>query len=188
QIVMRVVGIEGAPTAIAALHADDPLGCALDRRPIALAVAAIERHDNDRGVVEIGIMRVLILEGPAAGADAGALLRPATDGREPLLADKPVEALPRRALRLRRAGFEQGMRDKRRVPDRREAGLAVGALWILEHEKLLHRLARGDDVGMIRRVAEAVIHHDGIGHGGGGGAAAVRAAQSLPGPGGAPRA
>ena len=32
QIVVRVVGIEGAPAAVLALHADDPFDRAVDRR------------------------------------------------------------------------------------------------------------------------------------------------------------
>ena len=41
-----------------------------------LAPRAIHRHDDDGGVVEIGIMRVAVLERPAAGTHVGPPLAP----------------------------------------------------------------------------------------------------------------
>src|SRR5262249_13659178 len=35
QLVVGIISVEGSPPAIAALHADDPLGCAVDRGAIA---------------------------------------------------------------------------------------------------------------------------------------------------------
>src|SRR6185312_16943423 len=66
QGIMRVVGVERAPAAVLALHADDPLAGAVDRLAVARAVEAVEREADRGGVVDIGVMRVLVLEGPAA--------------------------------------------------------------------------------------------------------------------------
>src|SRR5258706_13744965 len=81
EIVVRVVCVEGAPAAISTLQALDPFAPALDRfgdiavRCCAL-LRAIQRHYHDGGVVEIRIVGIVVLERPAAPADAAALLLP----------------------------------------------------------------------------------------------------------------
>src|SRR5215471_5500815 len=70
QVAVGVVGVERAPAAIAALHADQPLGAALDRFAVADRVEPVERKADRSGVVEIGVVRVLILKRPAAGSQS----------------------------------------------------------------------------------------------------------------------
>src|SRR6516165_5154887 len=95
---MRVVGIEGAPSAVAALHADDPLRRAVDRVAIACRIKAVEGERDRGGVVEIGIMGVLKLERPSTGTQAGTSGRPIADHLQNLLALQPVQSpLQRRA-------------------------------------------------------------------------------------------
>ena len=49
------------------------------------------------------------------------------------------------------------------VPDRRDAGLAIG-LVLLDDEELLHRLSRNGALRVDRRIAEHVVHHHAVGH------------------------
>ena len=65
---MRIVGIEGGPAAVPALHPDDPFGGPIERVAIAFGIEAVERQPCRGAVVEVRIMRVLVLKGPAAGS------------------------------------------------------------------------------------------------------------------------
>ncbi len=64
----------------------------------------------------------------------------------------------------RRAALGHSVPSQCRIPDRRQAGLAIGAV-ALDHQQLAHRRPGGRGVRMLRRIAEAVEHHHGIGHG-----------------------
>ena len=102
EIVIFVVGVERAPGAVLALHADDPFARARDRGVVVLAAGqvlhAVHRHGDDGGVVDVGIMRVGVLEGPAARADVGPPRDPVAADVEDLLRHQPIEP----ALDLRR--------------------------------------------------------------------------------------
>src|SRR5439155_22495463 len=76
EVVMRVVGIERRPTAVAALHAEDPFGRPVDSRLVCGPVKAVERQCHGRGVVKIGVVRIGVLKGPAARSEPGASDRP----------------------------------------------------------------------------------------------------------------
>ena len=81
EIVVDIVGVESGPAAVAALQAGRPFDAAGNGLVIAvarreLAARAIHGHDHDRRIVQIGIMGVAILEGPAAGAHVRAPLGP----------------------------------------------------------------------------------------------------------------
>ena len=67
EIIVLVFGVKGAPAAVAALHADDPVGGAVDRRPGVFRAGPVEGEDDDRRVVHIGVVVVPVLKGPAAG-------------------------------------------------------------------------------------------------------------------------
>ena len=54
--------------------------------------SAIHRHGDDGGVVDIGIMRIGVLERPAAGAQIGPPRDPIAAHVEHLLRHQPVEA------------------------------------------------------------------------------------------------
>src|SRR6185437_12409134 len=84
EIIINIVDIECRPAAISALQAFDPFGTALDRRIEARAGAgaarSVHRHHDYGGVIEVRIMRIGILESPAAGPYIGALHRPVAGG------------------------------------------------------------------------------------------------------------
>ena len=70
EVVVAVIDVERAPAAIPALHALDPFAPSRDRAVETIRagrlLGAIHRHHDDGGVVEIGIVRVGVLEGPSA--------------------------------------------------------------------------------------------------------------------------
>ena len=68
----------------------------------AAAIRAVHRHRHDGGVVEIGIMRVGVLEGPAARPDVGTPSGPVALHVEDLERLQPVERRAAPALRPRR--------------------------------------------------------------------------------------
>ncbi len=65
--------------------------------------------------------------------------------------------------RLVAAGFDHRVAGQRGVPHRRDAGLAIG-LVLANHQKLLKRPPRDRARRIVRRLAERLIHHDGVGH------------------------
>ena len=76
------------------------------------------------------------------------------------------------------AAFQQGVRRQGRVPDRREARLAVGFI-VLDHQQLLDRTARGGAIGVLLVTAKRVVHHHRVRHGREDRAQAVLAVQAL---------
>src|SRR5665213_3004586 len=100
QVIIFIVGVEGRPAAVAALHADQPFSRALDGIGVALVTGAVQRHRHHRRIVEIGIMRVEILERPAAGPDIRPPHRPIAREIELLARHQPIEPLPRQELDL----------------------------------------------------------------------------------------
>ena len=133
-------------------------GIAVRPRP-----GTVERHDDDGGIVEIGIMRVAILEGPATGADVGPALGPVALHLELLQWQQPVEPAERRRFGFGAAGFEQRVRGERGIPHRRDTGLAIG-LVILDDEQPLDRGPRRRARRIVRRPAECSEHHHAVGH------------------------
>ena len=154
----------------AALQADDPFRAAVDGLVVARAAAsrarAVHRHDHHGGVVEVGIVGVAVLEGPAAGAHVRPLARPSRPSRPaPAAAAASPGRAPRRARRLARRVSIRAWRDQRGVPHRRDAGLAVG-LVVLDRPAASRPTARAmARCGMVRRIAERVVHHHAVGHG-----------------------
>ena len=71
QHIMGVVGVERAPAAVRALHPDHPFGGARDAVAVFFRIRPVQRHRHDRGVVDVGVVVVAVLERPAAGANAG---------------------------------------------------------------------------------------------------------------------
>src|SRR5260370_7470288 len=95
-MIIDVVRVEGAPAAVPALHALDPLGGAINRGTVAYGVVAMHGERHHRAVVDIRIMRVGVLEGPAARPHIGAPLRPVALDVEDLPLGEPVESTRRR--------------------------------------------------------------------------------------------
>ena len=168
QIVVAVVSVESAPGAVAALQAVDPLppaaDCVFEFLLTARACRPIHRHNHDGRIVEIGIVRIGILKGPAARTHIWTLLDPIAFYVEDLQWQKPIETLIGFLDRAFVANFEQGMGGKSGVPHRRQAGLAIGFV-LLDHQELFDRGARNRRVRMILRISKHVVHHDAVGHG-----------------------
>ena len=83
QIIIVIIGIEGAPAAVGALQAFDPLARARDRTVViwslvigSLACRAVHRHRDNSGIVEIWIIGVGILKCPAARPHMRLMHRP----------------------------------------------------------------------------------------------------------------
>ena len=136
--------IHSRPRAIAASYSWLPAG----------APRAIHRHHHDRGVVEVGIIGIVVLEGPAAGAHVRPLHRPVALDVQHLPRLQPVEALLGRRQRLLAAGLEQRMTGQRGVPHRRDAGLAIG-LVLADHQQPVEPPARDRARRIIRRPCRA---------------------------------
>ena len=63
-----VVGVEGGPAPVLALHADEPVdGATAGALPVGAAGPPAQGDDDFSGVVDVGVMDVLELESPAAG-------------------------------------------------------------------------------------------------------------------------
>ena len=111
EVVIDIVGIERRPAAIAALQALDPFDAARDGLVVglpapasALAPRAVHRHDDDGGVVEIGIVRVAVLERPAAGTHVGPPLAPVALRVELLQRLQPAQSAAAQRRPRRRPG------------------------------------------------------------------------------------
>ena len=70
------------------------------------------------------------------------------------------------------------MGGERGVPDRRQAGLAIG-LVLADDQKPLDRLTRRDEIRVVGRVAERVEHQHRVRHGGIDRAEAILAIEAL---------
>ena len=145
EVVVGVVGVEGGPAAVLALQADDPLarrGRWPRRSPRAPSAppGAVHGHGHHGGVVEVGIVGVAVLEGPAAGAHVGTRARPSRPSTSSTCSGFSQSSAARgRRLGLAPPASIRAWRGERRVPHRRDAGLAVG-LVVLDHQQLLDRL------------------------------------------------
>ena len=123
-------------------------------------------------------MGVAVLERPAAGTHVGPLLAPVAFHLELLQRLQPAQSAQRGGRCFALLDLQHRLGGKRGVPDRRDAGLAVGFV-ITDHQQLLDRPAGRRVVGMIRRIAQRVVHHHGIRHRGIDRAKAVLAVQPL---------
>src|SRR5262245_40449360 len=101
----------------------------------------IHSHDDDGGIVEIWVMRIGILERPAAWTHARAAGRPVADSIKDLPGLQPFETAPRAFHGSWYADLEKCVRGERRIPHRRHARLAI-RLVLLDHQKLVERGAR----------------------------------------------
>ena len=95
QIEPIVVGVERCPAAVEALHAEHPAEPTLFHRARAIEVEALhllERHQHDRAVVDVGVVRVVVLERPRARLHVWPLDLPIA-GREHLTGHHPLGRL-----------------------------------------------------------------------------------------------
>ena len=152
--------------------------CASGALRHAAAIGAVHRHRHHRGVVGVGIMRIGVLERPAPGPNIRTSDRPVALDVEDLERRQPVERRPHRLAASLATRFQQRMGGERGIPDRRQAGLAIG-LVLADNEQLLDRPARRPQMRVVRRITERVIHQDGVRHGGIDRAKAFFAVQAL---------
>ena len=127
------------------------------------ALRAIHRHHHHRGVVDVGIMRIGVLERPAARAHVRPPRDPIALDVEHLIGPQPFEPLHDPPHRLLVAGLQQRVAGEPGVPDRRHAGLAIG-LVRMHGQELLDRPAGDRARRIVRRIAERVEHHHAVGH------------------------
>src|SRR4029077_8638592 len=123
---------ESAPSAVGALQAQHPFASALNRFAAVRFAAddAAERESLPRpadhgGVVEIRIMRVRVLERPAAGTNVRPLIGPIADGSEYLPRFQPAPATAHGRARPAAADLQQRLTREDGIPYRRYAGLAI---------------------------------------------------------------
>src|SRR5258708_25496155 len=139
EVVLAVVRVEGSPTAVGTLKALNPLAPSFDGLDIVASdrrifVRAVEGHDDDGRVVEVGIVCVVVLECPPARPNAAPFFFPVSLDVEYLATLKPIESLRNAKLRLAIAGLQQRVTSERGVPDGRNAGLAIGFIILDDHQ------------------------------------------------------
>ena len=160
-----LVGVERRPAAVLALHAEEPAEPALDRpgaagrRPGARSGAsAISDH---RGVVEVRVEGVVVLERPAAGLRACGRLTCQSPGSSDLAVQQPVrgaDAAP--GGRRGRPTLEQRVDRERGVPHGRHARLARGSASRLLDAERLDLLELPGDQRVVVGVAEEPHRQD----------------------------
>ena len=160
-----VVGVEGAPPAVARLHSDHPLHAALDGRGQAgmLVRGAPREGEHDLGgVVDVGVDVVGELEGPAGRGEVGPAYRPVAGHRD-LLIEQPLDGLVHDRVGRLGARVEQAGEGEAGVPHGGLAGLepavlAVGGL-LADQEPVEAGDCRGQ-AGVLERIAEQVQRED----------------------------
>ncbi len=96
EVIIFVVGVEGAPGTILALHPQNPFAGARQRSievpPPGQILQPIHRHGDDGGVIDVRIVRIGVLKGPAAGTKIGPSRDPVAAHVEDLFRGEPIEA------------------------------------------------------------------------------------------------
>ena len=155
-----VVDIEGGETAVLRLHAHHPVRAAADRtlaRGGIVGGGVREHHQDDRGVVHVGIPVVEKLEGPAAGLQVGPFNRPIA-ALQDLMVDQPLRRVAQRRMLRRKAGIDQRLGRERGVPVGRNAGLEENRVALIPDE-LTRRVERFFDYRMVIAIAEPLERH-----------------------------
>ena len=161
-----------------ALHADDPVARAGDCVGVRRVAVAMQQHADDGGVVDVGIMRIVVLERPAArGAVRAArtaqspstssdlrCAQPGAGGRRPSGTAAPCRLRRWRGRRGRCPTPATGRAGNRRGPSSTTSSCAPTA-------------TRWRRRGWSGRIAQRVEHHHAVGHGGVDRAEAVLAVQ-----------
>src|ERR1700737_1326640 len=93
---MCVFGFESSPPAITTLHADHPFGSASHRIAIIdfgiHGARAMHGYCHHRRIVDIGVMRIGILESPTARSPVRTAYDPLAAGGEDLQRTQPFKA------------------------------------------------------------------------------------------------
>ncbi len=128
-----VVDVERRPAVVPRLHPEHPCDRAVGRP--GADPGASQRHHDDGGVVDVGIVVVRELEREAAGGEVRPAHRPvALDVH--LARDEPLGRPADRVVTLLEPCVEQRDQRKRGVPHGRLAGLDPAALFVLDRERV----------------------------------------------------
>ena len=129
EIVVFVVGVERAPAAVPALQVRGSIPARArsrgdDRSSASTLSRAIHRQRHHGGVVDVGIMRVGVLERPAAGAHMRPPRDPVAAARRASASARAIAApwRPAAAPRRRRSPAAHGTRARYPRSARRKAG------------------------------------------------------------------
>ena len=167
QIMISVIGVERAPAAVLALHADHPFDGAGKRGPhlytVARAPGPVQRHDDDGGVIDIGIMVVAVLEGPPSGTQARPARGPIALDLENLTIEQPFDAPADGFAVFQLTGLHQRQHRKAGVPDRRNAGLAIAFVGS-EHQELPDGLHGRLPPRVVFGITEGGLRHQRVRH------------------------
>ena len=161
-----VVGVEGSPAAVRALHAEKPGQAARTREAEALGfetLELLERHQHHPGVVEVRIEVVVVLERPPAWLEVRPLDLPVA-GDQDLPVQQPRGGAGKRGMVGGEVALDQGVDRQTRVPDRRRAGLIVDRVLGL-HGEGLELLELAPDQRVVVGIAEGPEGEHRIRHG-----------------------
>ena len=89
QVIVIVVRVKGAPTAVLALHAEDPFGGALDVLTKLFPVHTVQRDGDNGGIIDVGIIIIGIFERPTTRTKTSPALNPIPFHIEDLLFRQP---------------------------------------------------------------------------------------------------
>src|SRR5262249_36738614 len=118
-----VVSVERSPSAVAALHTDDPLSSTRDGimelRPSGFGklVCPIHRHNHNCGIIQINVIWIDVLERPAARTHMGASFAPIADPVKNLQRFQPTQTAHCFSDSSLAAYLHHGLRREGRVPD-----------------------------------------------------------------------
>ena len=162
-----VVLVERRPSAIAALHGQNPvdrplLGLALIA-PIRMLHAA-QTKTNHRAIIHIRIKLVVEFEVPATRLSRRILYLPVTHTPH-LLLQNPVGALDHARIGLVNAALAQRKQRIRRIPHRRHSRLHAERIAFFD-PKLLKLIHCANHLRVIHGIPQATHGDDGIHHGG----------------------
>ena len=88
----------------------------------------IHRHDHNCSIVQIYVIWIDVLERPATRTHMGTSFPPVADHVKDLQRFQPTQTAHGFGDRALAADLQQGLTSERRVPDWRQAGLAIGFL------------------------------------------------------------
>src|SRR6266849_9462895 len=131
-----IVAIKRAPAAIAILHAEKPLDAAANGAFHAGRIGifyALERHQDEGGVVDVGIKIIAEFERPAAGLGVFVLDLPVA-GTEDLLRKHPVRGFDQRGMIGGKTGFLERNHGDASIPDGGNAGLHSNGVAVFDFE------------------------------------------------------
>ena len=165
------------------MHADEPIQGPIETLGVARRIAGqLHRPGDHARVVQVRIKAVRELKGPAAAGQSRATDAPVPGLIAQLLRAQPLERAIRCAQgrdapdRLHRQARQS------RIPDRRHAGLAIGARGV-DHQQFLEGSFSRHAARVIARIATQYQHLERINHRREDGTEAILAVQSLEDPG-----